>query len=99
VVLYDFAAEEEDEVAIVQGESLDVAYEVGGWLQVRQTQHQCVVCIACVLLIAEKQIPSDGHFKWCIVEAKADIVLCQRQLRRGSSLLTNVLWLLLLPCR
>jgi hypothetical protein len=34
VVLYDFNAEEEDEVAIVKGESLDVAYEVGGWLQV-----------------------------------------------------------------
>jgi hypothetical protein len=35
VVLYDFNAEEEDEVAIVKGEALEVAYEVGGWLQVR----------------------------------------------------------------
>lgn len=34
LVLYDFAAEEEDEVAVVRGESLEVAYEVGGWLQV-----------------------------------------------------------------
>uniref|UniRef100_A0A383W189 SH3 domain-containing protein n=1 Tax=Tetradesmus obliquus TaxID=3088 RepID=A0A383W189_TETOB len=34
LVLYDFAAEEEDEVAVVKGESLEVAYEVGGWLQV-----------------------------------------------------------------
>jgi hypothetical protein len=35
VVLYNFAAEEEDEVAIYKGELLDVAYKVGGWLQVR----------------------------------------------------------------
>lgn len=34
VVLYDFSPEEEDEVAVTKGEALDVAYEVGGWLQV-----------------------------------------------------------------
>ncbi|KAF6252279.1 hypothetical protein COO60DRAFT_1704362 [Scenedesmus sp. NREL 46B-D3] len=34
VALYDFNAEEDDEVAIAKGEALDVAYEVGGWLQV-----------------------------------------------------------------
>eukprot|EP00775_Hariotina_reticulata_P009315 gene9315-9480_t len=34
VVLFDFKPEEEDEVAVYKGESLDVDYEVGGWLQV-----------------------------------------------------------------
>jgi hypothetical protein len=34
VVLFDFTPEEEDEVAVYKGESLDVDYEVGGWLQV-----------------------------------------------------------------
>lgn len=36
VALYDFSPEEEDEVAINKGETVDVEYEVGGWLQVRQ---------------------------------------------------------------
>jgi hypothetical protein len=44
VVLYDFAAEEEDEVAIVKGESLDVAYEVGGWLQVGTSSRAVASC-------------------------------------------------------
>lgn len=34
VALYDFSPEEEDEVAISKGETVDVEYEVGGWLQV-----------------------------------------------------------------
>lgn len=33
-MLFDFKPEEEDEVAVYKGESLDVDYEVGGWLQV-----------------------------------------------------------------
>ncbi|KIY92965.1 hypothetical protein MNEG_14998 [Monoraphidium neglectum] len=33
-VLYDFEAQEEDEVAVAKGEAVEVVYEVGGWLQV-----------------------------------------------------------------
>lgn len=33
-VLYDFAPEEEDEVAVSTGEAVEIEYEVGGWIQV-----------------------------------------------------------------
>ena len=36
-VLYDFTPEEEDEVAVMKGDKVDIEYEVGGWLQVRRT--------------------------------------------------------------
>lgn len=34
-VLYDFNSEEEDEVSVSKGETVEVEYEVGGWVQVR----------------------------------------------------------------
>eukprot|EP00878_Enallax_costatus_P001838 GHUV01001996.1.p1 GENE.GHUV01001996.1~~GHUV01001996.1.p1 ORF type:complete len:1153 (+),score=396.09 GHUV01001996.1:337-3795(+) len=34
VAMYDFSPEEEDEVGVSKGETVDVEYEVGGWLQV-----------------------------------------------------------------
>lgn len=35
-VLYDFTPEEEDEVEVTKGESVELEYEVGGWAQVRR---------------------------------------------------------------
>lgn len=35
VVLYDFNAEEDDEVSVRKAERVDIDYEVAGWLQVR----------------------------------------------------------------
>lgn len=35
-VLYDFAPEEEDEVAVIRGEAVEIEYEVGGWIQVSE---------------------------------------------------------------
>jgi hypothetical protein len=35
LVLYDFNSEEEDEVSVSKGETVEVEYEVGGWVQVR----------------------------------------------------------------
>jgi len=59
-VLYDFNPEEEDEVSVSKGETVEVEYEVGGWVQVRRrtlllecwrccwavAQH-CCLCTAC----------------------------------------------------
>jgi hypothetical protein len=47
LLLLGCAAEEEDEVATVKGESLDVAYEVGGWLQVRHTAYAATLGGTC----------------------------------------------------
>lgn len=38
-VLHDFTPEEEDEVAVSKGETVEVEYEVGGWIQVRKGLH------------------------------------------------------------
>jgi hypothetical protein len=34
LVLYDFHPEEEDEAAVSKGETVEIEYEVGGWVQV-----------------------------------------------------------------
>jgi hypothetical protein len=81
VVLFDFAAEEEDEVAIVKGESLDVAYEAGGWLQVRHKACAVacgVTCQGCrVLGVAGKTV-------WCCQEGE--------RLSSGLCKLSSLLW-------
>lgn len=45
-VLYDFNPEEEDEVAVSKGETVEVEYEVGGWVQVcsRTLLLECWCC-------------------------------------------------------
>jgi hypothetical protein len=35
VVLYDFVAEEEDELSVAKGEGVQVEYQMGEWYQVR----------------------------------------------------------------
>jgi hypothetical protein len=77
VVLYDFAAEEADEVAIAKGESLDVAYEVGGWLQVRSNAYaDCVVPSAdCLVPYADRGLPYGD----CVLPCAECVLPCARR--------------------